>query len=127
MDKRREGFHGLTFPGVIAKVAKRGPNAGWWRVRDAIKYGMQFENSSRTFRGSPVTCEPSQILRGELADGYWDAMQLGRPDYVVWSYETPIAWRVGGCWVTPDENYSPTTCYHQSQINTAICALETEQ
>lgn len=110
----------------VVKIGKHGANAGWWRIRNAIKAGDAFENSSRTFRGYPVNCEPAQILRGELADGYWDAIQLGRPDYVVWSYETPIAWRVGGCWVTPDVDYSPTTRYHQGQVNTAICAIETE-
>lgn len=108
----------------VVKVGKHGANAGWWRIRDAIKAGDAFENSSRTFRGVP-TRTPEHALIGDLPRIYWRSVRMA--NYIVWSYETPIAWRVGGTWFTPDVDYSPTTRYHQNQANTAICALETEQ
>lgn len=108
---------------TTVKVGKRGRYAGWWRVRDAIKAGLAFSNSTGTFRGGP-TRTPEHALRGQLPTGY--LASLHRADYIVWSYQTPIAWRTGNCWVTPDEHYSPTTRHHQGQTNTAICAIETD-
>lgn len=53
---------------------------------------------------------------------------LGWADYVVYSYDTPIAWHVshGGesYWVQPDVNYSSTTTNHQGQVATAISVID---
>jgi hypothetical protein len=94
-----------------------------WRIRDAIKAGNAFENSSRTFRGGP-NGSVYPIATGELPAQFRPA--ITGADYIVWSYATPIAWCINGFWHTPDVKYSPTTSQHQGQVNTAICAIETE-
>jgi hypothetical protein len=41
--------------------------------------------------------------------------------YAVWSYQTPLCWRVDdGAWIFPEESYSVTTSRHQSRIRHAI-------
>lgn len=41
--------------------------------------------------------------------------------YVIYSYQTPIAWRDSECgWVVPDERYSQTTSVHQGRIRAAL-------
>ena len=43
--------------------------------------------------------------------------QLWHATYVIYSYETPIAWRtVDGEWVISPERYSRTTGRHQSYL-----------
>jgi hypothetical protein len=45
----------------------------------------------------------------------------GHSIYAIWSYETPIAWRVDdGAWIQPEESYSVTTSRHQSRVAHAI-------
>ena len=37
--------------------------------------------------------------------------------YVVWSYDTPIAWRTAhGAWVMPEAGYSNTTRHHKALV-----------
>ena len=47
-------------------------------------------------------------------------------DYVVYSYNTPIAWHVKSAtfneWIYPDVRYSPTTGRHQSKIRAVLAA-----
>lgn len=53
---------------------------------------------------------------------YRDSVRFA--DYVVWSYETPIAWHLtglsakvaGGEWVVPVDTYTPTTSHHIGMI-----------
>jgi hypothetical protein len=46
---------------------------------------------------------------------------LRKADYVVYSYDTPIAWHVPDVgWAMPDESYSKTTTRHQNKIRTAL-------
>lgn len=41
--------------------------------------------------------------------------------YVVWSYGTPIGWRLpSGEWVRPAEKFSRTTSRHQSWLSKAV-------
>jgi hypothetical protein len=53
---------------------------------------------------------------GQLAPEHVKALtSIKGPVYVVWSYQTPIAWRpAGGSWVDPGDRYSVTTPHHQS-------------
>ena len=42
-------------------------------------------------------------------------------DYVIYSYETPIAWLRGdGEWAMPEAGYTPTTKKHKATIREAI-------
>ena len=42
---------------------------------------------------------------------------------MIYSYKTPIAWRIGCQWYAPDVNYSLTTSQHQWTIQAALGRL----
>lgn len=57
--------------------------------------------------------------------GQLDHMHIGiltseNPDYIVYSYGTPIAWHHAGGWSLPAIKYSVTTSKHQSLVRRAI-------
>lgn len=55
---------------------------------------------------------------GELPEEY--QAEVAHASYVVWSYETPIAWIMENDWkVLPDIGYSPTTSQHQYTVKAA--------
>jgi hypothetical protein len=62
---------------------------------------------------------------GRLPDGSWRfAERAAFIIYVVWSYETPIAWfDCGRGWAYPPERYSVTTSKHQGRIFAALSVL----
>lgn len=72
---------------------------------------------------------------GRLADvsdfghALWRA-DRSNTDYVVYSYNTPIAWHIQGNvfdeWVVPEVSYSATTTQHQNKINVALDVLRAE-
>lgn len=103
------------------KVGKTGANAGWWRVRDAVKNGQEFTNTNGTFRGEHGPAR-GMWSTGQLFNEYRDS--VAEADYVIYSYGTPIAWRVGGEWITPDTRYSMTTSHHQGKAFTAVRNLD---
>jgi hypothetical protein len=43
--------------------------------------------------------------------------QLRSAEFVIYSYETPIAWRTGAAWTISPERYSPVTGRHQSYLH----------
>ncbi len=45
-------------------------------------------------------------------------------EYIVYSYDTPIAWVVNGEWVQPEVKYSLTTTKHQGRIAVAVSILD---
>ena len=51
--------------------------------------------------------------------------QMGseHPDYVVYSYGTPIAWHHAGGWSVPSVRYSVTTSKHQGIVRRAVYSL----
>ena len=59
-------------------------------------------------------------LPADLARGLREAQAEGRLEYVLYSYWTPMAWRIDGEWTFPDESYSATTSNHQGVMRTAI-------
>ena len=42
--------------------------------------------------------------------------QADDPDYVVWSYQTPIAWHGRHGWTVPPVKYSQTTLRHKQHV-----------
>lgn len=44
----------------------------------------------------------------------------GSPFYVVYSYDTPIAWAYGTTVVIPDVRYSPTTSKQQTRVRISL-------
>lgn len=71
-------------------------------------------------RGVPTLSASPWITHqyGALPEHYQHDVMAAR--YVVWSYETPIAWvRPDGTKVVPDVGYSPTTSQHQMAVMSA--------
>lgn len=105
---------------------------GWWVFRDAIRDREEWKTygklrATREFvpmhMYEPCNCATSGWRWGRLPAQYWGS--VGHASYIVWSYNTPIAWRDYWTkeWIMPDEWYSVTTKIHQGKISTAIGAL----
>lgn len=78
-----------------------------------------------SFHGGPVNPGDS-IGRGFLSPEYHHSASAA--DYVVYSYNTPIAWHLShddgeDRWIVPDVKYSMTTTRHQGKISTAISVM----
>lgn len=98
---------------------------GWWEFRDTLDRRMPF-NTHGALRGRvrPESSESGYLRdKSPAAAQLWQADQ-SKIDYVVYSYNTPIAWHVTGStfreWIYPDVRYSRTTSAHQSKIKTAL-------
>lgn len=100
----------------MLKLKAKGP---WQEFHDALV-------------GTPVPFETHGSLSGSEGAPYRNMGQL--PEnyhesareamYTVYSYSTPIAWRLAdGTWITPQVKYSVTTSQHQSKIFTAISQI----
>ena len=53
---------------------------------------------------------------GRLPGEWRDRFREDQPDYVVWSYATPIAWHGRRGWTIPPVRYSQTTGRHLSHV-----------
>jgi hypothetical protein len=98
---------------------------GWWEFRDTLASRTPF-NTHGALRGRvrPESSESGYLRdKSPAAAQLWQADQ-SKIDYVVYSYNTPIAWQVTGTtfseWIYPDVRYSRTTSAHQSKIKTAL-------
>ena len=71
------------------------------------------------FTGSNLRGGPRGTVGGfGLLPLHWrDRYQADRPDYVVWSYATPIAWHGRRGWIIPPFKYSQTTIRHLSHVS----------
>ena len=71
-----------------------------------------------TFRGSNLQGGPRGTVGsfGYLPGEWRDRYRADAPDYVVWSYATPIAWHGRHGWMVPPVRYSPTTTRHLSHV-----------
>ena len=71
-----------------------------------------FTNHSGSFRGerAPYVDTAWSRLPSEWAD---IARETDGVDYVVFSYNTPIAWHHANGWTIPEAKYSVTTSKHQ--------------
>ena len=57
---------------------------------------------------------------GQLPQQFRDQMHLDRPDFIVYSYSTPIAWHSNSGWFMPNCKYSVTTSKHQNYVRRAV-------
>lgn len=105
----------------MAKIklgAGYGKNSAWWDYAAVLEAGEEFTTSG-ALEGGPCPGGVEAWSRGRLAAEWYES--VARADYVVWSYATPIAWRIPGeGWVIPDDGYSVTTTRHQNKIRTAV-------
>ena len=72
----------------------------------------------KPFTGSNLKAGPRGTVGsfGRLPGAWRYRFQEERPDYVVWSYETPIAWHGRRGWTVPPVKYSQTTGRHLSHV-----------
>lgn len=97
------------------------------RIQLAIVRGEAFQSGA--LKGTPYDHVPLGITLGQLPDD-WNAVftwQADTIDYIVWSYQTPIAWHYNegdaldpDRWVIPDVRYSHTTTRHQGFARVAL-------
>jgi hypothetical protein len=85
-----------------------------------------------TFRGRTIT-RHDYVETGQLPQEYVNDFKDSVVRYVIFSYETPIAWsriadweRNGAPvfeWVVPDVKYSVTTTKHQGNVRVALSQI----
>lgn len=129
-------------------IAIQRPPDAWRTVAEALAANVPWQSFSRSLRGEPTIGSDGQrwINQSHIraaADpkfhgNEWNAQDwpanvltgyswgVTAADYIVWSYRTPIAWRVGTHWLIPDIRYSATTSRHQALLRTAAHYLETQ-
>lgn len=95
----------------MIKLTTRGPKAA-----QAIADRVPFKTSGAL----------RAVTRGD--DGFWNTGRLSEAeydlyhttvdtmDYVVFSYNTPIAWHSAAGWHKVDQKFSPTTSHHQGHL-----------
>jgi hypothetical protein len=99
-------------------------NSSWTQFIPSLRHRTAFTTATGSLRGTPGKPESLGQL-GKL----WSASAM-RASYVVYSYDTPIAWFDLNAWVYPSEHYlnrdghrSVTTSKHQGRISTALSVL----
>lgn len=108
----------------------RSKPAMWTAYRDALKARKHFQAHNVEGIPAPLPLHRTTNLkpvRGSLRApaGSDRGASLDHADYVVFSYDTPIAWHDAerDAWVIPDVRYSVTTSKHQGTIRTAVSQL----
>jgi len=88
------------------------------RMAELCETGKPWQNHSGSFRGEPVTSR--YVGTGQMPDAQAEHMRefmrAGTLEYVVYSYQTPIAYRADGQWYIPTTRYSVTTSKHQGKL-----------
>lgn len=119
----------------VIRLRQRG-GRGWHEttgaIYKAVMAGTEFSaGMMRARKNMPFLAD---VMTGELPEEWVKVLRQDQPDYVVFSYDTPIAWHVPNDadqgdaerWVVPDEKYSPTTTRHQRLVLTALVFNKTE-
>lgn len=83
--------------------------------------GVAFTNSTHSLHGAPF--EGAQwytvgMLSGDDRDQF--AADVESIDYLVYSYDTPIAWHTPAGWHLVSQKFSVTTSCHQGQVRRAM-------
>lgn len=84
-----------------------------------------FVDERKFFDHNSLSGMPMVYGMGKLPEPYRSQLDLldhhGIIDRVLYSYETPIAWRTkAGTWVVPEVHYSNATTNHQNVTRVAI-------
>ena len=90
-------------------------------IARAFKNGEDFTTSG-ALKGvaNPLWVYPGRMSNSDGAAAHAAHYLIGI-DYVIYSYDTPIAYRTNdGKWAIPDAKYSVTTSKHQSTIRYAV-------
>jgi hypothetical protein len=69
---------------------------------------------------APIRNPDDYRTYGQLDSNHILILEKENPDYIVYSYSTPIAWHGTHGWHIPAIRYSQTTSRHQSIVRRAI-------
>lgn len=97
-------------------------NADSWMVLKDILVGTpeDFNSLSDSLKGYADTSP----MWGKLPEEWITRMRNDKVTYVIYSYNTPIAWKnAKGEWVVPNVRYSVTTSKHQGKVQTALSQI----
>jgi hypothetical protein len=64
--------------------------------------------------------EGDYLPTGRLDSWLVSNLIANKPDFIVYSYGTPIAWHHAGGWEMPNVRYSVTTSKHQGIVRRAV-------
>jgi hypothetical protein len=70
--------------------------------------------------GVVTTYNSDDYTFGRLPQDFRDQLKLDKPDFIVYSYGTPIAWHSNSGWFMPNCKYSVTTSKHQNYVRRAV-------
>ena len=119
---------------TTTKIRAYRVQADSWTVLKDILVGtpQPFNAAIASLRGREVN-DLSDFNRGWLPAEYRNAARDAVISYVIYSYETPIAWRqIAGWqldgaaeyeWVVPKVTYSATTTKHQNKVRVALSQI----
>lgn len=90
------------------------------KATEYIQNRINFDASN--FKGFNLSLTPEcfQPVTGRLSSDLVLQLELDKPDYIIYSYGTPIAWHGAFGWSLPAIKYSQTTSRHQSIVRSAI-------
>lgn len=89
-------------------------------LRPILANRITFQNSTGSLRGYAGRGESAGRLAGADRDAFdaaWSEI-----DYIVFSYQTPIAWHTPKGWHVVEQKFSATTSNHQSQVRRGLSA-----
>lgn len=105
-------------PAILATKHGQNHRADMERLGTYSNSGRAWRNSGNTFHGAPVAPGESVTvgqMSGPELEEFTAHARAGRIEYVIHSYQTPIAYLVKGepghpsFWIIPDTGYSNTT------------------
>lgn len=87
---------------------------------EVIKGRQPFNAGAMSGKVTDPTAGPHSY--GDLPDPYRNELRYARPDFVVYSYSTPIGWHDATTdqWHVPEVRYSNTTTSHQHTLRMAV-------
>lgn len=96
----------------------------WWELLEVLEAREPFKTGGALSGSNILT------TMGQLPESHGVTLLNMRVEkgisYVVYSYDTPIAWRLrDGSWTVPDVSYSRTTTRHQNLVRASVKVIET--
>ena len=85
-----------------------------------VQHTMPFVGNSMHAHWVLPNTDISMGLLNDSSRRMLDAQNQQLPAYVVWSYATPIAWKVNDSWHIVTQKFSRTTSRHQSIVRRAL-------
>lgn len=116
------------------KVRHLPMRGGWVAFAEAMRERAAFSGGGGPCHGCPKIPGVPMFTTGKLDEGWYES--VAEADYVVYSYQTPIAWHIPGmhAWMVPETRYqndegkpSKTTTRHQNMIRTAAQVVAAEE